>query len=111
MAGILALPLTLCAAPLDEQQADDIESEDELAHQKRMVCAVIQRLITKEHWIIGLNDDEVCARNVCVRVCVFACTCTRTFVCAREVFLLLLLLLLLFLLLLFLPFRLLLLWR
>ena len=68
MAGILALPLTLYADPLDEQQADDIESEDELAHQKRMVCAVIQRLITKEHWIIGLNDDEVCAHNVCVRI-------------------------------------------
>ena len=50
---------------MDEQQADDIESEEELAHQKRMVCAVIQRLITKERWVIILNDDEVC---VCVCV-------------------------------------------
>jgi hypothetical protein len=41
------------------QQADEIESEEDLAHARRMVCAVIQKLITKEHWIIVLNDDEV----------------------------------------------------
>jgi hypothetical protein len=60
---------------MDEQQADDIESEEELAHQKRMVCAVIQRLITKERWVIILNDDEVCV-CVCVRcilICTYAC--------------------------------------
>jgi hypothetical protein len=55
--------LSLRSRVMDEQQADDIESEEELAHQKRMVCAVIQRLITKERWVIILNDDEVC---VCV---------------------------------------------
>jgi hypothetical protein len=60
---------------MDEQQADDIESEEELAHQKRMVCAVIQRLITKERWVIILNDDEVCVCVcvTCILICTYAC--------------------------------------
>ena len=48
--------------------ADDIETEEALAHQRRIVCAVIQRLIVKEHNIIVLNDDEVF-------MCVFEYVC------------------------------------
>ena len=53
----LLTSLALCYC-VHSQQADDIESESELAHARRMVCAVIQRLIMKEHWIIVLNEDE-----------------------------------------------------
>ena len=59
---------------MHEQQADDDLPEDELVDQKRLVGAVIQHLITKEHCIIG---DEVCTEcvcTVCVCMCVYAYT-------------------------------------
>ena len=42
-----------------EEHGEDVESENELAIANRVVCAVIQRLITKEHRILVLKNNEV----------------------------------------------------